>query len=109
MLWLVVSFVMQKVSGDEANVAVDKLESETIAPMNKSVIDHDRRIIRLEEKISAIPTQRDFQTLENTVSELGGDIKELTAENRALHGLVERIERSVNVMNEALLTRSNAT
>jgi hypothetical protein len=95
---------------DAINVHADRIsrvesDAREIEPLKDRVGAFADRVTRLEEQLKALPQGRDFQKLSDKVGEMAGDIKELTAENRALHGMMDRIEKTIGVINETLLSK----
>lgn len=71
--------------------------------LRNQVVDHDRRLIKVEEAIKFLPQQRDFARLNDHVAELAGDMKRMVAEIHALGQGQERTETAIGVINETLM------
>ncbi|HEY2070697.1 MAG TPA: DUF2730 family protein [Rhizomicrobium sp.] len=80
--------------------------SDALASVEKKVTDHEGRLIRLEERIHAMPQSDDFKEMSKLVSEMAGDIKALSAEMHSLHEGQTRTERSIGVITETMMTRA---
>jgi hypothetical protein len=79
--------------------------ASAIADVQASMQDHDRRLIRIEEQMKALPGARDFTKMNEKMSEMAGDLKSLATEVRAHHESQERIEKSIALINETLMSK----
>jgi hypothetical protein len=97
-------YVIRNTSKDEADDAVKELETEKLAPLKATVIEHDRRIIAIERDISALPQVNQVSSLNDKISDIAGDVKALGAEIRSLHQGQDRTERALQLVTESLMT-----
>ena len=74
--------------------------------LEKTVVDHDRRMIQVEERLTAFPTVRDIAKLADQLSAISGKMEGMSAEMRGLHEGQVRQEKALTVINETLMQRS---
>lgn len=90
---------------EKRNIDAHRERKVELSSVKDTVIDHDRRIIRVEEAIKALPTKRDIDRLTDSVANMAGDMKKLAADVHALNASLDRTERAVGVINETLMQR----
>jgi len=111
-------YLIRSTSKDEAAAAVGDLRKQMIDADNdlnnrsaaahlsleRTVVDHDRRIIALEERDRAGPQAADIKEITAKLAEIAGDMKALKVEVHSLSNSQERTEKSVGLINETLLS-----
>jgi hypothetical protein len=90
-------YVMRNTSKDEA--------SEAVAPLKEKMDDHEGRLIKIEAQCGGCPTGRDLNKLYVQLERMGGDVKAMSVEIKALHESQERTEKAVQLLNETMLSR----
>ncbi len=95
MLWLAINFYVKKTSQSEAE--------DVVSSLRKTVIDHDRRIIKMEGVIEALPKARDFTDLSEKISDVAGDVKGIVADIRSLRDGLARTERDFRLVTESMM------
>jgi hypothetical protein len=91
-----------KDEADEASAGMSKLLEAQRLILN----DHEIRLVRLEEKMMALPGQRDHQKLMHDVGAMQGDIKVMVNAVEEIRRWQDRTEKSLGIINETLMERA---
>lgn len=72
--------------------ARSRTNGETIANHERKLIEHDRRIQKVENEVDHLPNKDDFNQLELKLEKNHGLLGRMEAEYKGLHDAVKRIE-----------------
>lgn len=111
---IVFSMWMRETSKKEAEEVVSELKKEIGKELGRqrhecdrterTVIDHDRRLIAVEKGLEAFPTSRDIKQLERQLSEISGKMEGMAAGLEGVKAGQERTESAILTINAALIT-----
>lgn len=76
---------------------------DVVGSLRRTVIDHDRRIIRIEKDIEALPQVGEVKRLSEKISDIAGDVKAMAVEVRSLHEGQIRSEKQLQIVTENLM------
>ncbi|UES58520.1 DUF2730 family protein [Roseibium aggregatum] len=73
--------------------ARSRINGETIEKHERKLIDHDRRIQKVENEVDHLPTKDDFNELALKLEQSNGLLGKIEVEYKGLHEAVRRIEK----------------
>lgn len=73
--------------------ARSRANGETIANHERKLIEHDRRIQKVENEVDHLPTKDDFNELALKLEKSNGLLGKIEVEYKGLHEAVRRIEK----------------
>jgi hypothetical protein len=96
--WPAFQFFTKSTAKDEAQELIDA--------QSKILNDHEIRLVRMEERMSALPGQRDHQQMTRSVSAIEGELKAVAKEIAELRRGQDRTEKEIRIINETLQERA---